>query len=147
LSIRAAAAAAISVALARLLQFPFPLYAMIAAVIVTDLSPAETRKLGWRRILGTVLGSVLGAVLAAVLPYGALTIGIGIFIAMFLSHLLHLPQAARVAGYVCAIVLLEHSGESCVYALWRFAETTLGIGVALLVSLVPKLIRHDEPGR
>jgi uncharacterized membrane protein YgaE (UPF0421/DUF939 family) len=120
---------------------------MIAAVIVTDLSPAETRKLGWRRVAGTIVGSLLGAVLAATLPHGALTIGLGIFLAMLVSHLLRLPQAARVAGYVCAIVLLEHTAQPWSYALWRFAETALGIGVALVISLVPKLIRYDEPGR
>lgn len=117
---------------------------MIAAVIVTDLSPPETRKLAWRRIAGTILGSLLGAVLAAALPHGALTIGLGIFLAMLLSHVVRLPQAARVAGYVCAIVLLEHTAEPWLYALWRFAETVLGIGVALLISLVPKLMRTDE---
>ena len=147
MSIRAAAAAAISVALARLLGLEFPLYAMIAAVIVTDLSPVETRKLGWRRVAGTIVGSLFGAALAAVLPHGALTIGLGIFLAMLVSHLLRLPQAARVAGYVCAIVLLEHTAQPWSYALWRFAETVLGIGVALVISLVPKLIRYDEPGR
>jgi uncharacterized membrane protein YgaE (UPF0421/DUF939 family) len=120
---------------------------MIAAVIVTDLSPAESRKLAWRRLAGTILGSVLGAVLATALPHGALTIGLGIFLAMFLSHALRFPEAAKVAGYVCAIVLLEHTAQSWVYAFWRFTETVLGIGIALLISLVPKLIRHDSPGR
>jgi uncharacterized membrane protein YgaE (UPF0421/DUF939 family) len=44
-------------------------------------------------------------------------------------------------------VLLEHTAQPWSYALWRFAETVLGIGVALVISLVPKLIRYDEPGR
>ena len=141
---RAAAAAAISVALAVLLGLEFPLYAMIAAVIVTDLSAAETRKLGWRRLAGTVVGSVLGVTLALVLPQGALTIGIGIFLAMFASHALRIPEAARVAGYVCAIVLLEHGADPWVYAFWRFTETVLGIVAAISVSLVPKLLRAPE---
>ncbi|HEY9531994.1 MAG TPA: FUSC family protein [Burkholderiales bacterium] len=141
---RAAAAAALSVALAALLGLEFPLYAMIAAVIVTDLTAAETRKLGWRRLAGTVVGSVLGAALALLLPHGALTIGIGIFLAMLASQLLRIPEAARVAGYVCAIVLLEHGANPWVYAFWRFTETVLGIAVAIAVSLVPKLLRAPE---
>lgn len=145
LSFRAAAAAALSLALAGLLQLDFPIYAMIAAVIVTDLSPAATRKLGLRRLAGTILGTVLGAALSALLPAGALTIGIGIFLAMFLSHVLRLSEAAKVSGYVCAIVLLEHAGDPLVYALYRFVETVLGIGVAFLISWVPKLIRTGEP--
>ena len=115
-------------------------------MIVTDLAPAETRKLGLRRLAGTVVGTVLGAVRAAALPAGPLTIGLGIFLGMFVTHLLRLPEAARIAGYICAIVLLEYTTEPWLYALWRFAETVLGIGVALVVSMVPKLIRTAEPG-
>src|SRR5262245_39211640 len=144
LSFRAAAGAAISYAVARQLGLEFPIYAMIAAVIVTDLVPAETRKLALRRLAGTIVGSVLGAMLAAVLPHGALTIGFGIFLAMFLSHLLRVPEAARIAGYLCAIVLLEHTAAPWEYAMWRFIETVLGLGVALLISLIPRLIRHGE---
>ena len=53
-------------------------------------------------------------------------------------------EAARVAGYVCAIVLLEHGANPWVYAFWRFTETVLGIAVAIAVSLVPKLLRAPE---
>lgn len=113
---------------------------MIAAVIVTDLAPEETRRLGGRRLAGTAIGSVLGAVLSALLPGGTLTIAFGIFLSMFLTHLLRAPQAARVAGYLCAIVLLEHAADPWIYAFWRFLETVLGILIAMLVSLVPKLM-------
>ena len=144
LSFRGAAAAGISFAVALALKLEFPIYAVIAAVIVIDLNPAETRKLALRRIGGTIIGSVLGAVLAAALPHGVLTMGLGIFLAMFLTHMLRRPEAARVAGYLCAIVLLEHTASPWTYAMWRFVETLLGIGVALLVSLVPKAIRDPE---
>ena len=141
MSIRGALAAALSLLIAQQLGLQYPIYAMIAAVIVIDLSAQETRRLAWRRIAGTGIGSILGGVLAHLLPPGALTIGVGIFLAMFLSHLLRLPEAARIAGYLCAIVLLEHAADQWAYAFWRFVETILGIGVALLVSQVPRVIR------
>ena len=143
LSIRAAAAAALSLLIAQQLGLQYPIYAMIAGVIVIDLSPQETRRLAWRRLAGTVIGSILGGVLASVLPGGALSVGIGILLAMLLSHLLRLPEAARIAGYLCAIVLLEHAVDQWIYAFWRFIETVLGIGVALLVSQVPRMIRTE----
>ncbi|HWM41185.1 MAG TPA: FUSC family protein [Burkholderiales bacterium] len=144
LSLRVALAAMLALVFARLLHLQHPLYAMIAAVIVTDLSTAETHKLGLRRIAGTVLGGALGALLSLLLPSGVWAIGAGIFGAMFLSHVLRLPEAARVSAYTCAIVLLEHGDGPWFYAFYRTAETLLGIVIAILVSYVPKLFRTGE---
>jgi uncharacterized membrane protein YgaE (UPF0421/DUF939 family) len=143
LSLRAAAGAALAYAVAERLELQFPIYAMIAAVIVTDLSSAETRSLAWRRLAGTVIGGVLGAVLALLLPGGALTIGLGVFLSVFAGYLLRVPQAARIAGYLCGIVLLEFTADPWIYAFWRLVETVLGIAVAYLISLVPRLIRTE----
>ena len=54
-------------------------------------------------------------------------------------------DAVRLSGFVCGIVLLEHDASPWSYALYRLIETVLGIVVAVLVSLVPKLIRTDGP--
>lgn len=144
LAVRAGAAAALSVAAAELLGLQYPIYAMIAAVIVTDLSAAESRKLGQRRLVATVIGAVCGATLSALLPYSAVTLGVGILGAMAASQLLNSTGVARVAGYICGIVLLTHTGDPWLYSALRFVETALGIGVAWLVSYVPKLIQVED---
>lgn len=141
LALRAGTASGLSVALAALLGLDYPIYAMIAAVIVTDLSPAESRRLGARRLAATVVGAICGAVLSALLPQSALSLGAGILAAMAASLALQSSGGvARVAGYICGVVLLTHSGDPWLYAALRFAETALGICVAWRVSHVPKLI-------
>jgi uncharacterized membrane protein YgaE (UPF0421/DUF939 family) len=146
-SIRAALAAGLSIAIARLLRLQFPIYAMIAAVIVTDLSPSRTRQLALGRLVGTVLGAALGVVIEPWLQPGAWAIGLSVLAAMFLSHLFGLHDAAKVAGYVCGIVMLDHGADPLPYALYRVIETVLGIGLALLLSLVPILVPIAEARR
>jgi uncharacterized membrane protein YgaE (UPF0421/DUF939 family) len=144
MSARAAVAAALSVAIAQGLQFQFPIYAMISAVVVTDLKASETWKLGVPRLVGSILGAVLGALTCAFLHPNAWEAGLAIFAAMFLSHLLRLRNAAKVSGYVCGIVLLAFGEHPWEYALNRTIETALGIALAMLVSLVPKMLPTDE---
>ena len=133
-------------AIAQFSRLPFPLYAMIAAVIVTDVSAARTWRLGFLRLVGTVLGASLGALIAPLSPSGAWwAIGLGVLAAMFLSRVLHLHDADKVTGYVTGIVLLDHGADPWTYAFHRTVETILGIGLAMLVSLVPRLISMDEP--
>jgi uncharacterized membrane protein YccC len=144
LSTRAAAAGALSVALARALEFEQPTNALVTAVLVMDLTAAETRRLGLPRLGGTLLGGLIGAVLGHMLPPSSASIGAGILVTMLLCHLVRLAGGARVAGYNCGIVLLN-AGDF-VYAYHRTVETALGITLAILVSFVPKLIRNSESG-
>ena len=143
-SLRIGLAAGLAVAIARFFRLPYPLYALVGVVIVADLSATRTRELALRRLVGTVLGSVLGAAAHPWLPSTAWSVGLGVLGAMFLSYQLHLDEAAKVAGYVCGIVLLEHGDHPRSYAFYRLVETVLGIGLAVLVSLVPPLVPLDD---
>jgi uncharacterized membrane protein YgaE (UPF0421/DUF939 family) len=144
LSVRAGAGAGLSAAFAMMLGLQYPIYAFLAAVIVTDLSPSRTRQLGLRRIIATVVGAGLGAALIPVTGTGPWALGLGVLIAMQACYLLKMDDGAKVAGYICGIVLLEHGAEAWSYALFRLIETVLGIGVATSISFVPKLIRIEE---
>jgi uncharacterized membrane protein YgaE (UPF0421/DUF939 family) len=142
LAARAASSGGFALALAQLLRLQYPIYALIGAVIVIDLSAARTRELALQRIAGTILGAAVGVAFSVSLVSNPATIGLGIFVAMCLCYPLRLHGAEKLTGYVCGIVMLDHAGAPLVYAGHRVLETLLGVGVAILVSLVPKLLRE-----
>jgi uncharacterized membrane protein YgaE (UPF0421/DUF939 family) len=144
LALRASVAAGVAIALAQLFGLEHPIYAFLAAVIVTDLVPSQSRTLALHRIVATLIGAVCGAILSPLLPPGPLAIGVSILIAMLICQLVQIPDAAKVAGFICGIVVFEQSAEPWLNASHRFVETTLGVIVALLVSYVPKLIKIEE---
>jgi uncharacterized membrane protein YgaE (UPF0421/DUF939 family) len=145
MSVRAAAAAGIAVFAAELMALDFPLYAMIAAVIVTDLSPTRTRELALPRLISTALGGLLGAIFASLGWHGLVAVTPAILVTMFVAHVLRAPDAGRLAGYVCGIVVLAYHADAWWYALFRWIETALGIAVAVAVSLVPKMMQERRP--
>jgi len=121
---------------------------LIAAILVTDLVPARTSQLAVPRLAGTILGATLGAVISVVFkswPYvGPLMIAVGVMAAVFLTHVLGMKDAAKVAGYVCGVVLLNHTDGPWRYAAYRLIETIVGIAMAVMVSFVPKLLKADK---
>jgi uncharacterized membrane protein YgaE (UPF0421/DUF939 family) len=144
LALRSGVAAAAAVAIAIALELEFPIYAMIAAVIVTDLSSQRTRELGLQRLVGTVLGAGLGALVSMAGLIGPLAIGLSIALTLFLCHALKLEGTAKLAAYVCGIVVLDHSAQPWEYAAFRLVETVLGVVVAAAVSAIPLLIRARD---
>ena len=146
-SFRAAIAAGAAVGIATVLQFEYPVYALMSAVLVMELSPRRTRELAVQRLLGSLLGAVIGGLLsyAAPLPSGPIAIGVGILAAMMISYAVGIPNAAKVAGYVSGIVIMAHGAQPWLHAYRRTMETVLGIAMAVLVSLVPKLLNVKLP--
>ena len=65
LGVRAALASCAAVAIAQSLHLTYPLYAVVAAVIVTDVSSDKTQKSGVQRLLGTAVGALAGAAVCA----------------------------------------------------------------------------------
>jgi uncharacterized membrane protein YccC len=144
LAVRAGVAGALATWAAQLLGMEHPIYAFIGAVIVTDLSPKQSQSLGFRRILATAMGSVCGAALSQLLGPGPAIVGASVVFAMLAGYLLGAGEAAKVAGYICGIVVLDHAAEPWLYATQRFVETVLGVSIAWAISYAPKLINFSE---
>lgn len=133
-------------AIARYFSFDYPIFAFIAAVLVTDLSAAESRRLGLFRIIATLVGAFWGAVLAPLLPSGAVAIGFSVLLAMITCQAFAGSGGARVAAFICGIIVLDNPSEPWSYALHRLAETVLGVAVGWAISFVPKLFDFSGAG-
>jgi len=146
LAARSALAAAVAVLIVQWMGTSHAIFAMIAAVIVTDLRPEQSRQFALNRIAGTVIGAGVGALVVPWLGPSALAVLVTVGAMMMLCHVLKLDGAAKLSGYLCGIVVLEHSGNPWYYAGERLVETLVGVGVALALSMVPQLVRSDQRG-
>jgi uncharacterized membrane protein YgaE (UPF0421/DUF939 family) len=144
LAFRAAIGAALSLSIARWIGFETPIFALIAAVIVTDQNPAETRRLAIRRVISTAIGALCGVGLAQFLGSSAWEAGVAIFVSIVASVIVTKLGDPKLAAYLSALIIINYANDPLYYALARFLETVLGIAVAWMISLVPKLIELES---
>jgi len=136
ISARTAVATVVSLALARSLKLPEFYWAPISTIVIL-LSTINPLTLAWQRFAGTALGAALGALVATYAHPNWVIYGAGIFVCGILSSILRLGSAYRFAAIALTIVLLiTHERSPWVVATHRFIEVSLGIAVALLVTLV-----------
>jgi uncharacterized membrane protein YccC len=137
-SARTAVAAVVSVLVARLFRLPEAYWAPITTLVITQSSLGAALKVSWQRFVGTGLGAVLGAIVAShfeshVLVFGASVLILGLFCPLVLAD----RSAYRFGGITLAIVLLiPRAGPAWETAFHRFAEVSIGIGVALILTLI-----------
>jgi uncharacterized membrane protein YccC len=91
----------------------------------------------WQRFAGTAMGAALGALLATYTPNNWMVYGTGIFLCGVFSSIARHGGAYRFAAITLSIVLLiAHTRPPWVVAIHRFVEVSLGIAVALLVTVI-----------
>jgi uncharacterized membrane protein YgaE (UPF0421/DUF939 family) len=135
-SARTAAASVISMLLARSLKMPEFYWAPISTIVIL-LSTINPRTLAWQRFAGTALGAALGAGIASFVQPNWIVYGLAVFVCGMLCFLLRVQQAYRFAAITLSIILLiAHDAPAWKVGLHRFMEVSLGIAVALLVTLL-----------
>jgi uncharacterized membrane protein YccC len=137
-SARTAVAAVASVLVARLFRLPEAYWAPITTIVITQSSLGAALKVSWQRFLGTGLGAVFGAIVASHFEPHVLVFGASVFFLGLLCPLALADRSAyRFGGITLAIVLLiPRAGSAWETAFHRFAEVSIGIGVALILTVV-----------
>ncbi len=135
-SLRTTLAAVASMLLARQFRLPEYYWAPISAIVVIQ-STIPPLTMGWQRFVGTALGAVVGAALATWFRQSTPVYAIGIFLCGLLAWLVRAGGAYRFAAITLSIVLLiSHTSPPWIVSMHRFLEVSLGIAVALVVTVV-----------
>ncbi len=135
-SARATVAAVASLLLARSLKMPEFYWAPISTIVII-LSTIDPLTLAWQRFAGTALGAAVGALIATYLHPNWMIYGVGIFVCGILCATLRIGSAYRFAAITLSVVLLiAHIRPPWIVAAHRFVEVSLGIAVALVVTVV-----------
>jgi uncharacterized membrane protein YccC len=137
-SARTAVAAVASVLAARLCRLPEGYWAPITTLVVTQSSLGAALTVSWQRFVGTILGAAVGAIVAAHFGPNVLIFGACVFILGVLCAMVHSDRSAyRFGGVTLSIVLLiPRPGLAWQIAFHRFAEVSIGLGVALVLAWV-----------
>src|SRR6266446_7192969 len=127
-SIRTAAAATLSVVVARLLQMPEAYWAAIATLVVMQSSLGATLTLSIERVVATALGASVGAVEANYFGPNLAAFMLAIFFVGLLSFGFRLEKTAyRYASVTLTIiVLIPRTNPAWIVALHRFIEVSVG---------------------
>ena len=140
IGIRASLASLLAAWVALRLGMDYPIYAVIAAIVVTDSNPDVTRKMGFSRLMGNMIGACLGALFGTFLGHSALAMAGGVLFSILFTDLIGLRDTQRITAYITGIVILFHGDSPWLYAKDRFIETTIGLFFAVLVSVVMEVV-------
>jgi uncharacterized membrane protein YgaE (UPF0421/DUF939 family) len=138
-SVRTAVAAMASLVAARQCRLPEAYWAPITTLVITQSSLGAAFAVSWKRFVGTALGALTGGLIASHFPSNVFIFGATVFVLGPLCALLRVDRSAyRFGGVTLSIVLLI---PRTTYSPWsvafhRFAEVSIGIGVALLFATV-----------
>jgi len=129
-----AIAAAFSLILAQQSRLEYPIYAVLAAVMVMGVTYKNTYIFGRNRMISTFIGVIGGAFFVRVL--GGTNFWTFFLCVFFCSVIANwkFPDTTKSAGFMSAVLILSHSLAPWSYAWNRFWETLLGTAVALLVN-------------
>jgi uncharacterized membrane protein YccC len=139
LSIRVTIAALVALALAQFLQLPLPLWAVLTAVIVTQMSVGRSLKATFDYLAGTLGGAIYGGAIGVFIPHSseiallavlALAVGPLAFIAAINPRFSVAPVTAII---VLLIPIMTHASPVA-SALDRVMEVALGGITGLIVS-------------
>src|SRR5580698_7373225 len=135
-AVKTAVAGLVSLYITQLLRLPEGYWATISALIVMQSNVGATLTASRTRLAGTAVGAIVGGAFVALWGDSIPGFALAVAVAFFLCFVLRLPDSQRLATVTVAIIMLIGRPVSpWSLALHRFIEVSLGILIALVISL------------
>lgn len=137
-SLRTTLTAMVSMLVSELLRLPQSYWAPITTIVITQSSLGSTLAVSWQRFLGTALGAAIGAVVGIAFGSHLIVFGGSVFLMGLVCAAIRADRSAyRFGGVTLGIVLLLPRTEPAWrVAFHRFAEVSIGIVVALVMTVL-----------
>lgn len=134
-TIKTALAVSLAIFISQLLNLKSPLFVGIAAIISMKSSVSESLTAGKSRMLGTIFGAMVAIVFSYIAPTNVLSIGVGIIIIIYVCNLLGWTNAIQLSSMVFLVIVLNYDeGSSLNYAIYRAADTLIGLIIGTLIN-------------
>jgi uncharacterized membrane protein YccC len=139
LSIRVTIAALAALGLAQLLQLPLPLWAVLTAVIVTQMSVGRSLKATFDYLVGTLGGAIYGGAIAVLIPHSS-EIALLLVLALAVAPLALIAainprfSVAPITAIIVLLIPIMTHATAIASALDRVLEVALGGVTGLIVS-------------
>ncbi|MBU8907770.1 aromatic acid exporter family protein [Desertibacillus haloalkaliphilus] len=141
-TIKTAAGAAISIAIAQALALDFYVSAAIITILCISVTKRKSLKVSWERFLACTVGMLFGFVIFETIGYHP--VALGILLLLFIPSMVFIKAKE---GIVTSSVIILHiyTLEQINFAivLNEIALITIGIGVALLMNLYMPSVEKD----
>src|SRR6185369_8643083 len=140
-ALRVTAKSVVALVVARLLGLPMPLWSVLTAMIVSQLSIGGTLKTGANYMLGTLAGSIYGGAIAVLVPHASETALLAVLVMAVAPLALYSATHANMNVVpISAIIVLLMPAFSHVdplqSAIDRILEVAVGAAIGVLVALV-----------
>jgi uncharacterized membrane protein YccC len=141
LSIRVTIAALVALALARLLQLPLPLWAVLTAVIVTQMSVGRSLMATFDYLVGTLGGAIYGGAIGVLIPHASeiallAVLALAVTPLAFIAAINPRFSVAPITAIIVLLIPTMTHASPFASALDRVIEVALGGVTGLVVSFL-----------
>ncbi|WP_236932750.1 FUSC family protein [Geosporobacter ferrireducens] len=133
-TIKTGIAVGLSILIAPLLEIKNPFFVVISAFIAMQPTVSDSWRTGINRLLGTSLGAAVGLGFVLISSESPILTGLGTIVLISIMNHLKLQDSIVMASIVFAGVFFNAEGEYIDFAFRKLIDTSLGIGIALIIN-------------